>query len=93
MSRIGAATGAISKVEAQEENERHRKAMKAVSELKMEKLLALSYLPRSKEAWAGQFFYCLPRYGEEADPPKLTPGDIDSILATSKRGAGAQGEY
>ena len=80
----GAATGAKSKLEAlvkaQEENERHRKAMKAVSELKMKKLLTLSYIPRSKEAWTGQFFYCLPRYGEEADPPKLAPGDIDSIL-------------
>ena len=56
----GAATGARSKLEAlskaQEENERHRKAMKAVSELKMEKLLTLSYIPRSKEAWTGQFF-------------------------------------
>ena len=80
----GAATGARPKQDAlkkaQEENDTHRKAMKAVSELKLEKLMALSYLPRSKEAWAGQFFYCLPKYGEEADPPKLTPGDIESIL-------------
>ena len=50
----GAATGARSKLEAlnlaQEENERHRKAMTAVSELKIEKLLTLSYIPRNKEA-------------------------------------------
>ena len=84
MCSKGAATGAISKLEAlnlaQEENERHRKAMTAVSELKMEKLLTLSYIPRNKEAWTSQFFYCLPRYGEEADPPKLAPEDIESIL-------------
>ena len=78
------ATGARAKQDAlrkaQEENETHRKAMKAVSDLKLEKLMELSYLPRSKEAWAGQIFYCLPKYGEEADPPKLTQGDIKSIL-------------
>ena len=84
MSRRGAATGAISKLNAlnraQEENERHRKALTAVSELKMEKLLTLSYIPRSKETWTSQFFYCLPKYGEEADPPKLGPEDLEAIL-------------
>ena len=58
----------------------HNKAMEAVGEMKFEKLRLLSYMPRTKEAWASQFFCCSPKFTEPADPPVLSPGDVDSLL-------------
>ena len=62
MNTLGAASGARPKKKAldmcQTSDETHQEAMKAVNDLKFEKVKELSYLPRSKEAWAGQFFYC-----------------------------------
>ena len=34
----------------------HSKAMEAVGDMKFEKLRSLSYMPRTKETWASQFF-------------------------------------
>ena len=77
MSRRGAATGAISKRDAlnkaQDENERHRKALTAVSELKMEKLLTLSYIPRNKETWTSQFFLLPSQVWGRGRPSKVGP--------------------